>query len=62
MYSETSLLWTFLDPEFLATFCCNVEVSSFRGKICINQTCWDQHFCPYYGGIFSIASLIQGVC
>ena len=26
MYSETSLLWTFLDPEFLATFCYNVEV------------------------------------
>ena len=29
-----------------------LRFSSFRGRKCINQTCWDQNFFPYDGGFF----------
>ena len=31
--SRTSLLQTFWDPEFLATFCCNIEASEVKNVL-----------------------------
>ena len=46
----TSLLQTFWHPEFLATFCCNIDFKMF------NQTCWDQNFVP----IMEVFSIVSG--
>ena len=58
-YSGTSLLRTFWDPEFLAVLCCNI--ASFRGKNVLTRPVGTKIFVLAME-VFSIMSLIRGVC
>ena len=59
IYSGTSLLWTFRDREFLATFCCNIVL---RGKNLLIRRPVGTKIFVLIMEVFSIVSLIRGVC
>ena len=59
-YSGTSLLWTFLDLEFLVIFRCNM-FSSFRGKKCTEQTKIFVLIMEAFYCVLNSASLSRGV-